>query len=276
MHCKDISVRGTDVPLTEDGIASLMENWAAYVRTEYLVLRNDDGCAVLRLRKAAADGLFRRVEGYDVVSLPSDTVFLKDERIDVLNVPALAALQSEHPGKTIVVEGMFSHIGVASGLTPMRLRVADVAPPNPSKLSVLVRTALASGFLDFPIVAETAETDLTELSSGINGPVMFPCRASGLASLNPTHFLDEAPADPGDVTLIGCALSKRIFSALYGRSPPFVNICPADAARDDGVRTLVRCCMVREGFEIDGNVAKVPWGVTVPEIVDALKALFSE
>ncbi|MDR3282773.1 MAG: hypothetical protein LBS92_04090 [Candidatus Methanoplasma sp.] len=275
MHCKDISVRSVDVPLTEDGIASLMESWDAYVRTEYLVLRND-GYAVLRLRKAAGDSLFRRVEGYDIVSLPDDTVFLKDERIDVLNIPALAALQSEHSGKTVVIEGMFSHIGIVSELSPLRLRVVDVTPPNPSKLSVLVRTALASGFVNLPIVAEAVETDLMELSSEVNGPVMFPCRASGLSSPYPTYFLDEAPGDPGDVTLIGCVLSKRIFCSLYGRNAPFVNMCPVDGIKDDGVRTLARCCRVREGFEIDGNIAKVPWGVTVPEIVDALKALFSE
>ena len=34
MHCKDVSMRDVGIPLDEDSIASLMEDWTAYVRTD--------------------------------------------------------------------------------------------------------------------------------------------------------------------------------------------------------------------------------------------------
>ncbi len=102
---------------------------------------------------------------------------------------------------------------------------------------------------------------------------MFPCRVSHLEAEIPYYFLDDTPEDPGDVTLIGCHLSRRIFNALYGRDVPFINVCPADHV-DPDEKTIVKCCKVKQGHEIDGNLALVPWGVTIPEIVDAINDLF--
>lgn len=78
------------------------------------------------------------------------------------------------------------------------------------------------------------------------------------------------------MTLVGCRLSKRIFSEEYHRDVPFINICPRDRVPDDGVTTIVKCCRVKEGHEKDGNVVMVPWGATVPEIVDALNDVFGD
>jgi hypothetical protein len=38
---------------------------------------------------------------------------------------------------------------------------------------------------------------------------------------------------------------------------------------------LVKCCKVREGFQIKGDLAVVPWGATVREVADAITALFA-
>ena len=59
MHCKDVSLRDVDIPLTEESIESLMEGWKAYVRTEFLVLRNGSDLAVVNLHKRAGTELFR-------------------------------------------------------------------------------------------------------------------------------------------------------------------------------------------------------------------------
>ncbi len=115
MHCKDVSVRDVDFSLDEDSISAMMDGWTAYVRTEYLVLRHGDELAVVELRKSGGDGLFRRLESFEIVSLPEDTVFVDDPSLDVLNTPALARLQLAHPGKTVVVRGMFSHINFVKG-----------------------------------------------------------------------------------------------------------------------------------------------------------------
>ena len=46
---------------------------------------------------------------------------------------------------------------------------------------------------------------------------MFPCRASGLVSKKRMYYLDETPDLEGDVTLVGCDLSRSIFRSRYGR-----------------------------------------------------------
>lgn len=277
MHCKDVSIRDVDIPLSEDRISEFLKGWTAYVRTGYLILRNGNDLSVVRLTKEDKDDLFRKVERIEILSLPNETVFVKDNNMDVLNLPAMASLQSKHPGKTVVVEGMFSHVNFVQNLNMMRLRVIDNIPPEPSKLGVLVKTALSSGFVDMPIVAEYIDVDIAERIDEVKTEgVMFPCRVSGLTSNLSSYFLDEAPKLDHDVTLIGCNLSQRIFHSVYGRNAKFINVCPADLTLDDEVKTIVKCCKIKEGHVIEGNVAKVPWGATVPEVVDALIDLFSE
>ena len=274
MHCKDVSMRDVDVPLDEDSIGDLMGSWTSYVRTDDLVLRNGDDYAVVELLKAPGNGLFRKVVGYRIVSLPGDTVFLDLPDLDVLNTPALAAVQAEHPGKAVVVRGMFSHINYIKDVVPQRLVVVDNVPPSPSKLGVLVRMALASGYVDHPIVPEDRIIDMADKLSEVGtDAVMFPCRVSNLSADIPYYFLDDAPEVDDEVTLIGCHLSKRIYTALYGGDVPFINVCPADYV-DPSEKTIVKCCQVKTGHELDGNVVRVPWGATVPEVVEALNDLF--
>ena len=274
MHCKDVSMRDVDVPLDEDSIGDLMGSWTSYVRTDDLVLRNGDDYAVVELLKAPGNGLFRKVVGYRIVSLPGDTMFLDLPDLDVLNTPALAAVQAEHPGKAVVVRGMFSHINYIKDVVPQRLVVVDNVPPSPSKLGMLVRMALASGYVDHPIVPEDRIIDMADKLSEVGtDAVMFPCRVSNLSADIPYYFLDDAPEVDEEVTLIGCHLSKRIFTALYGGDVPFINVCPADYV-DPSEKTIVKCCKVKTGHELDGNVVRVPWGATVPEVVEALNDLF--
>ncbi|MCL2143574.1 MAG: hypothetical protein FWH44_04885 [Methanomassiliicoccaceae archaeon] len=277
MHCKDVSVKDVDVRLDEDNIRSLMSGWKAYVRADFLILRNGNDHAVVRLKKEGGLELFRKVTGFEIISLPSDTVFADMPDTDVVNIPAMASIQYEHPGKTVVVRGMFSHMNFVSKMRCERLNVIDSVPPSPSKLGVLVRNALSSGFVEHPIVVNDIIIDIAEKADGVTTEaVMFPCRASGLDAKSPVYFLDEAPDVVHSVTLIGCDLSKRIYGSLYRRDVKFINICPADHIADRSVRTIVKCCKVKEGHVIDGNVAKVPWGATVPEVVSALNDLFSK
>lgn len=268
-------MRDVDISLTSEAISELMVGWRAYVRTEALVLRNGADYAVVELFKSGSGGLFRDVESFRIVSLPEDTVYVEDPDMDVLNLPAMASLQVRYPGKTVVVRGMFSHISFVSGLEPLRLRVVDNSPPAPSKLGVLVQRALASGYVDHPIIAEeniiTMESKIPEVGTKA---VMFPCRVSKLHADIPYYFLDDAPELKDEVTLIGCHLSKRIFTELYKRDVPFINVCPSDYVNPSEM-TIVKCCKVKNGHEKEGNLVCVPWGATVPEVVDAINDLFS-
>lgn len=278
MHCKDISVRKVEQPIDMDYIHSVMKGWTAYKRAEYVVLNHGDQYAVVELKKTMGKGLFGSVTDYRIISLPEDTVYVERPDLDVINPPSLAMLQDEFPGKAVVVRGMFSHLGFVYDMMPLRLRVLDVVPPHPSKMSHLVKTALASGYVDLPIIAEYVDLDISEMSKKAEtDEVMFPCEVSGTSSDRPFCFLDQVPDIEGrDLTLVGCALSKRIFSEIYGKDVPFINMCPRDFVPDDGVKTIVKCCRIKNGCEIDGDVAMVPWGVTVPEIVEALNVLFRE
>jgi len=276
MHCKDVSVRDTDVELNERNITRLMEDWTAYLRADFLILRNGNDHAVVRLTKESGLELFRKVVDFEIISLPRDTVFVDSPLTDVVNVPSLASLQDTHPGKTVVVRGMFSHISFVSGMSCVRLNVVDNVPPLPSKLGALVRAALSTGFVDHPVIANDVIIDMAEKVNDVRTEaVMFPCKVSGSTADIPVYFLDEAPYLGHDVTLIGCDLSARIFRSLYRKDAKFINVCPMDHVPDASVKTIVKCCKIKEGHKIDGNVAKVPWGATIPEVVAALNDLLS-
>lgn len=276
-HCKDVSVREVDFPLTEPNIVEKALGMKAYTRTDYMVLRHGIETAVILVEKVNGKELFREVIDVEVISLPEDTVFIEDEDIDVLNTSEMAELVKMNGGRTVVVSGMFNHVSFLKVDEVLRLRIFDVVPPRPSKLSVLVGRALSTGLVELPIVREVVDIDLNE-KEGVarKDAIMFPCRASGLTSSKKVFYLDETPdIDLEEVTLVGCDLSRRIFRSIYGYDPESVDMCPKNLLLDDGVPTIIKCCKVKEGHEIVGNVVTVPWGATTMEVANALNALFS-
>jgi len=274
-HCKDVSLRHVDFPLTPENIMSEYRGKEAYTRTDFMILRNGEDTATVRVTKKNGKDLFRPITDLKIISLPKDTVFIHDENVDVLNVSHLARLVRNHNGKTVVVSGMFSHVSFLKTDKLLDLRVLDVVPPSPSKLSVLVERALSSGLVEKPIVPEYVNIDIMEQERKVRTPgVIFPCRASGLMSEKKIFYLDETPEIDIESTLIGCDLSRRIFQHIYRRPVESLDICPQNLAPKDGTPTIVKCCKVKEGCTIDGNVASVPWGANMMDVVKALQALF--
>ncbi len=273
-HCKNISVREVDFSLTANNIGEHIKDKKAYTRTEFIILRNGDQFAVVRVSKKNGVDLFRPIIEHEILSLPEETVFVIDESVDVMNASQLARLAEENFGKTVVVQGMFNHVSFARSGNAIEVSVLDVVPPSPSKLSVLVEKALDSYLSEFPIVPSYQEIDINDLANRARSKaIVFPCKASGLISDKETYFLDQTPALPDDITLIGCDLSQRIFRSLYRRDARRITMCPRDLAPKDGRKRIVKCCLVKEGFEVDGDLAVVPWGATVKETSDALKVL---
>jgi hypothetical protein len=274
-HCKDVSLREVDFHLTEGNIRSSIAGKKAYTRTDFMILRHHEETAVIQVHKVPGKELFRPISQIEIVSLPQDTVFIRDETIDVLNMSSLATLAARHPGKTIVVSGLFNHVSFLRPDRLLHLRVVDVVPPFPSKLSVLVERALMCGLVELPIVLEIVNIDLNEKERMVRSEaVMFPCRASGLDSDRQVFYLDETPDIPEDVTLIGCDLSRRIFKSIYGYEPTSVDMCPRNLVQDDGMPTIIKCCKVKEGHEINGRIASVPWGASTIDVAGAMNALF--
>lgn len=277
MHCKDISVLEADFPLTEEGIRKGLVGHRAYVRAKYVVMSRDGRYAVAEQHFESGKGLFRTIESVDIVSLPEETVFLNMPEADVLNEPDRARIQKDYPGKTIIVQGMFSHVSFVKDVDYKVLRIVDSVPPYPSKTEVLVNKALSSGFIEIPIVTESLIINYEDMLPEVKTEaVVFPCMVSGLDSKIPHYFLDMFPEIKHEVTVIGCETSRRIFNELYGRDVSLINTCPKDFCPKDDVKTIARCCKIKTGHIIEGNVALVPWGATVPEITEAIKALFSD
>lgn len=275
MHCKDVSIHEVKFPLNIESIAKEMKNWRAYSRCEYLILKNCGSYAVLKIFKKDTVGMFKEVSGYEILSLPENTDFVQDENIDVLNTPTLALIQLKHEKKGVVVKGMFSHIVFVKDLIPIYLEIVDCIPPSPAKLSVLMKKALDSNFVNLPIVTHETIIDITSKISKIKTEaVMFPCKASGIETGMPTYYLDEGPELTHDVTLIGCNLSRRIFMSLYRREVPFINICPVKYIPKNK-SCIVRCCEIKEYCVVGDNIVKVPWGADVPDVVEGIKTLFS-
>lgn len=142
-HCKDVSLRHVDFSLTVDNIARNIAGKKAYTRTGYMILRHGEEIAVIKVIKQGGKDLFRPISGHEIVSLPEDTVFIRDEAIDVLNASQMARKAREHSGKTVVVSGMFNHVSFLQEENLLDLFVVDVVPPSPSKLSVLVERAFS-------------------------------------------------------------------------------------------------------------------------------------
>lgn len=276
-HCKDVSVRDVDFDLTEENIRHNAKGKKAYTRTEFMILRHGREIAVVKVEKEVGKELFRPIKGLAIVALPEQTVFVKDEEMDVLNNSRMAILARKHPGKFVVVQGLFNHVSFISADEVDDLVVFDVVPPFPAKLSVLVDKALDAGLVEKAVVPSIKTIDLNDLEKRVSTPmVMFPCRASGLDSNREVLYLDETPALSGEVSLIGCDLSMRIFQNIYRRMPTaFVSMCPRELAPRKGEKMIVKCCRVREGFEIEDGMAIVPWGATVQEVAAAINALFA-
>ncbi|MEI6796316.1 MAG: hypothetical protein WCK39_05575 [Methanomassiliicoccales archaeon] len=273
-HCKDISLREVDFRLTEESIMEAVRGRKAYTRTEFMVLKHGSEVAVIHVTKVSGKELFRAIAEVQILALPEESVYLRDESIDVLNRPAMANLARRY-GRTVVVSGMFNHISFHDCVGLLDLDILDVVPPSPSKLAVLAERAFAAGLVELPIVLRARDIDLNELSKDIGGKVMFPCRASGLERTEGAVYLDETPDQIGKVTLVGCDLSRRIFHSIYGRETPSVDMCPHNLVGKPSVPTLIKCCKVKEGYQLEGNLSMVPWGATVKEVAAAINALFA-
>lgn len=277
-----MSVRSVDFELTEENIRGFLQGKRAYIRTRFYVFNSGCTWAVVEIEKTDENSVLKGISTVRVISLPERTSFVDDPSLEVLSASVMGALQRKTGTRCIVVRGRAEHISFFFEEPPKNLTIFDVVPPSPSKLVSMVDTVLESDLQDMCVSYSVVEADLNEIAADVtSGSVMFPCRASGLMSDLPTRYLDEtkdlSDAQLTDVTLVGCSLSARIFKAVYGREPRLLNMCPKDLVRLRGIEgpVLVKCCRVKEGFEIDGNMAVVPWGVRSSEVAAALRALLS-
>ena len=284
VHCNEVGVRKVEFALSEEEIRKAAVGKLVYWKTHYLLLNSRDEWAVVKVRSEGLD-LFREVCHVDVVALPKDTEYVENSLLNVLSVSTMAQVASKTSKRAVIVKGAFDHMSFILGETAIVLNVYDVVPPKPSKLVDLTEKALARESIDRPIILVPKILDLHTLVRPADNLVMLPCRTSGV-NLKPNNqsvlFLDEAPilsrADAKSVTLVGCDLSRKVFSSNYGVLPRFRNICPKKWALKDSSDELglCLCCLEDCDFKREGNLLVLPWGVTSRQVEAAIKSLWED
>jgi hypothetical protein len=283
---RGVSVQHWTEPLEEGPVKEVLLSREGYRRTEFIVLRHEDGpAALVRIDFAAREALFNPITAVEWLAGPSDCVYVVRPDVDTANATALAevALSVGSPS-VCVVEGLYQHVNFIVRACPLEVRLIDVVPPGPPRLLDLARQAITIDE-DLPPVRLVPELlDVRTLASGTDKPRgpgvspgkhwLLPCQGAGVDLPGTVDYLDQRPAR-ADWTLVGCERSRQLHRWFYGDEPERqVELCPDRLTpTDNGVRTLLRCCLLERGIRVEGPRAVVPWGTNLPEVQSALRAL---
>jgi hypothetical protein len=275
-----VSVQPYTGPMTEHAITTLLMSREAYRRTDFIVLRGEDGqTAVVAITRAESEPLFSQITSVEVLALPETCVFTERESVDPANRSTLAEVAHElgiGPGGTLIVKGLYDHVNFIHHPNPLLVRVVEVAPPEPPKLYGLAKQVLSYADLP-PIRLELERIEVRDLAESVRpAAYLVPCRSGGLDDLPASvYFLDEHP-QRHDWTMIGCERSLQFHRHFYGDEPPRVEMCPRRISGQRGEPTLLKCCLLETHIEKDNNMMVVPWGADLAMVEAALRKLSEE
>jgi hypothetical protein len=254
-----------DAPgLDEASLRAWLIGRRVYRRTEFIVAVRDCERALVQVDHDVGDEIVAPVRDLRVLARPEEVAFVADPAVDTGNASQMARVAR---GRVTVVQGRYQHVNFIVDPAPVRVRVLEVVPPEPPKL-----LEMAQQVVDYdedlpPVELEFVPIDLRELD--VVGRRMYPCRCGGLDG----DFLDAAPPELADWTLVGCERSRQIHVALYGAEPAArVDFCPLRHPSPDGA-TLLKCCLYERGITRSGERTLVPWGATLEEVRAALREL---
>jgi len=260
-----------DAPgLDEGALRSWLIGRPVYRRTEFVVAACDGAHAVVQVEHPVGDEIVSPVSDVRVLAGPEEVAFVADPAVDTSNATQMARAASacRREARVYVVRGRFEHVNFIVEPAPVRVRVLEVVPPEPPKLLEMARAVVRYDEELPPVELDFEAIDLRSLARDA-GPVMFPCRCSGLEG----EFLDAGPSELGDWTLVGCERSRQIHLALYGAEPAGrIEFCPRVIGTAGGP-TLMKCCLLERGVRRDGATAVVPWGAALDEVREALRGL---
>jgi hypothetical protein len=273
---RGVSVQDVEVPLTEMDLVPYLFGREVYRRTDYLVLRNGAGTALVAVRKESLEPLFSPVTEARLLAGPDEVVFVSSPGTDVGNATALAraALPHRRAGtRAYVVQGRYEHVNFIWEPAPVRIRVTEVVPPEPPKLYAMAEQVVAFDEDLPPVELVLDAVDIRALAAANPAPrYLLPCRGSGVDLDAEITFLDTRPAHRQDWLMVGCERSLQFHRHFYGDQPERVDICPRQRT-ESGIPTLSKCCLLERGVEIQDSVAVVPWGASLDEIRQALRCL---
>lgn len=275
------SVQNFDGELVEKTIQEKLLGKEAYRRTEFIVLKGkNDQFAVVAIQKSDYEPLFSNITHVEVLGLPENCRYIKDNSVDCANRSALAELAFRNQvGKDqiCIVEGKYDHINFIYRPDPLVLQVLEVEPPSPPKLYSMVQQVL--GYADLPPIRVELETiDVRKLCGSVDPECyLLPCRSGGMDQLKkPVYFLDERPAQRQNWVLIGCERSLQFHRHYYDDEPPRVEMCPRKLKSLNDDPAILKCCLLEFEIEKDGNTMIVPWGADLAMVEEALRELSRE
>jgi hypothetical protein len=278
---REVAVTTVDFALTANALRRHFEGREAYRRTEYIVVHGQgrDEVALLQVRTASREPLFSPISRVELLAGPDEAVYVRDPDVD-LGVPSQlgrAALQYAPGVRCVIVQGRYEHVSFILDPDPIRVQLAEVAPPYPAKLLDQAQRVLEVAEDLSPIVLEPKIFDLLELAAARPAErYLFPCRGSGIAPEGTAvYYLDERPPRH-DWVLIGCERSRQIHRHFYGDVPPNVEMCPRALVKPGPDPILTKCCDLEEGVIQDGMMTVVPWGASLNEVHAGLRRLEAE
>jgi hypothetical protein len=275
---REVAVTTVDFALTEHRLRSYFEGREAYRRTGYIVVhrRGSDDVALLQVATASREPLFSPITRVELLAGPDEAAFVHAADVD-LGVPSQVgqAAVREAPGvRCVIVQGRYEHISFILDPAPIRVRLAEVAPPYPPKLLDQARRVLEVAEDLPPIMLEPEIFDLVNLAAARPARrYLYPCRGSGIAPEGTeVSYLDERPPRH-DWVLVGCERSRQIHRHFYGDEPPSVEIGPRELVAAGPGPILTKCCDLEEGVIQDAMMTVVPWGATLEEVHAGLRQL---
>jgi hypothetical protein len=278
---REVAVTTVDYALTIDALGKHFIGREAYRRTGYIVVHRRDGdeVALLQVQTAAREPLFSPITSVELLAGPDEAVHIRAPDVD-LGVPGQVgrAAWQQAPGvRCVIVQGRYEHVSFILDPEPIRVRLAEVAPPYPAKLLDQAQRVLDVAEDLPPIVLEPQIFDLLELAATRPAErYLFPCRGSGIAPEGAeVYYLDERPPRH-DWVLVGCERSRQIHRHFYGDLPPTVEMCPRELVRPGQDPILTKCCDLEEGVLQDGMMTVVPWGASLKEVHAGLRRLVAE
>jgi hypothetical protein len=278
---REVAVTTVDFALTASGLRSHFVGREAYRRTGYVVVHGGsrDEVALLQVQTLSREPLFSPITRVEVLAGPDEAVYVRVPDVD-LGVPSQVgrAARQHAPGvRCVIVQGRYEHVSFILDPDPIRVRLAEVAPPYPAKLLDQALRVLDVAEDLPPIVLEPQIFDLLELAATRPAQrYLFPCRGSGIAPEGTEVFyLDERPPRR-DWLLVGCERSRQIHRHFYGDVPPTVEMCPRELVQPGTDPILTKCCNLEEGVLQDGMMTVVPWGASLNEVHAGLRRLVAE
>jgi hypothetical protein len=275
---RQVSVQPYDGAMAETAIVDHLRGRDSYRRTRFVILHQQDTCAIAWVKRESDEPLFSPITDVAVLALPDTCRWVNDDAVDTANPSALAASALKHGAAetdTVVVRGLDGHVNFIHHPCPIQIRVVDVTPPAPAKLIRMAEQVLA--FADLPAIQLVPESiDLRALARQAAPEAesyLIPCRASGLDFDVPTYFLDERP-ERHNWTMLACERSCQIHRHFYGETDaPRIDFCPRNRILPDGRPALIKCCLLEDRLEVNNGVAVVPWGAALKHVQAALQAL---